>query len=118
MAFEIEMLITTFKIPLTSIGIPSFLPFLSLLTLHTREGMRVECIFCVGLSAFQITSNFQEIETSEKSFRTVNSLDSLAVRTQEKESPTCQARSPEHLKCFSESQVRGIGRVWKPAYEQ
>lgn len=58
MAFEIEMLIITFEIPLTSIGIPSFLPFLSVLTLHTREGMRVECIFSVGLSAFQITSNF------------------------------------------------------------
>lgn len=74
--------------------------------------------FPVGLSAFQLTSNFQGIETSNKAFRTVNSVDSLAVRTQEKESPTCQARSPEHLKCFSEWQVRGIGRVWKPAYEQ
>lgn len=103
MAFEIEMLIVTFKIPLISICIPSFLPFLSLLTLHTREGMRAECIFSLLVSLlFKIASNFQGIETSEKPFRTLNSLDSLSVRTQKKESPKCQARSPEHLKCFSD----------------
>lgn len=68
--------------------------------------MRGKFIFSVGPSAFHIIANFQEIGTSEKSFRTVNSLDSLSIRTGEEESPACQAGSPQHLKCFSEWQVR------------
>lgn len=98
-ALEIEMLLVTFKIPLISICIPSFLPFLSLLTLHTREGMRTECIFLCWSLCFAITSDFQGIETSETSFRTLNCLHSLAVRTQEEGSPPCQAHWHMFLLC-------------------
>lgn len=65
-----------------------------------------ELFFSVCPSAFQIITNFQEIETPEKSFGTVNSLDSLWMKTGEEEIPAYQAGSPEHL-----SGNWGIGRV-------
>ena len=61
--------------------------------------------FCWSLS-FSNYQLFQDIWTSEKSFRTVNSLDSLAIRTGEEDSPFSQAGSSEHLKDFSKWQLR------------